>query len=237
MSSTTDLLRAPVERRIEAVAATTHVTDHNTKLTRGALEGMAEAINRSGLPSYLEHDRTRPPVGRTSRAWIEQLGDGEWACHVEMEVFHGLPAFTVAGEPPVLAPAPPPVEPELGLLGLNADPTNYRRPELLQRAAEAARRAGPVEADTTLVRQSALPDPYLIVLLGSAACAAGWFAQSFFTKMAEPLAGEVGEDLAPSCLAEVRPSNFTRTSTLRRTSGGSPTASRRVPVHSCSVAC
>jgi len=188
------LPRAPVGRRLEAVAATTHAV-RKVELTKEALEDVAENINRSGLPSHAEHDLTRPPIGRVARAWVEQLDDGEWACWVEAEIFDGIPVLAFAGSPPILA-LPAPVAPEAGVLEINADPTNYRRPELLEEIVETARAAGEVEADATLVRHSELPDPYLVIVLGSASVAAYWFTKSFFTKMAEPLAEEVGQDLA-----------------------------------------
>jgi hypothetical protein len=144
-----------------------------------ALKDIVSSINDYKLPSFLEHDSTRPPIGRVGKAWLEQLDDGEWGCFVECEVFGSIP---VLGVPQQLAV-------DAVLSGAAAQPDgleittsrlNYPSLSGLEHAASAARSVGEVSVDDRLLRKSLEPDPYLLIGLGLLAGGTWWILRGFF---------------------------------------------------------
>lgn len=74
-----------------AILSTTHVDRHFMQLTKEALEGAAEQINRgSRLLLTVEHDLTIPPYGKTIKACVEARDDGEFQLVVEQEIFDSM---------------------------------------------------------------------------------------------------------------------------------------------------
>ena len=58
------------------------------RMTREALEGTAQQINRGSRPLLtVEHDLSLPPYGKVTKAWVEPRDDGEYQLVVENEIF------------------------------------------------------------------------------------------------------------------------------------------------------
>jgi hypothetical protein len=72
---------------VRTILATTRVDRHGDRFTREALEGAAQQTVAAYIPMLFNHDPRIPPLGRTVRAFVEQLPDGEWALVAESEVF------------------------------------------------------------------------------------------------------------------------------------------------------
>jgi len=142
---------------------------------------------------YWEHDVTTPPIGRTTRAWLEQLDDGEYAVKSEGEVFEGLWAAHLDDERLAAAglsmTLPPVAE---GKLSIGFDPLNYDEAEI-EELVSAAAEVGEASHEHRL-RKAMIPPPDLVIYLVAAA-APFWFAKGFFTRAGEKLAEPVGEDL------------------------------------------
>lgn len=165
-------------------------------MTRGALHDLADLINAQPWPSHLEHDPTRPPIGRVRNAQLRKLDDGELACVAEAELFDtGYPVYRLppgplpAAELPQAASGTPRLE-------LGTDSRNLPDRAALEKLRDAASAAGEVELRADLVRRSLEPDPILIIALGAVGPAATWFAKGFFTRAGDELGAAVGKDLA-----------------------------------------
>src|SRR3954447_2962077 len=168
-------------------------------ITREAVEGMLEQIEASPKPVNIEHDPTRPPVGRMVKPKLIELPNGEVALETETELFDEavsavlksareleeeiarLPGFRV-GEGP---------------LGLTVDPRSYRH-EDIEAIRGSATVAGEIEVFDNAMRFSVLPDALLVIGLGAPTAAAWWFSKGFFTKLGEMLGEAAGDELASS---------------------------------------
>lgn len=73
--------------RIEGIIATTHVDKQDERISKNALDGMAERIEENIMPVNLEHDPRHPPIGRMISAEVVQLPDGEFGVSAQMEIF------------------------------------------------------------------------------------------------------------------------------------------------------
>ena len=71
---------------ITGIASTTHVDRHNERLTKRALEGMADQIKETLLPQLVNHDWNRL-VGVILYGEVFQLDDGEFALGIVSGVF------------------------------------------------------------------------------------------------------------------------------------------------------
>ena len=76
-------------KTIKSIVATTHIDRQNTKITRDALEGVAESIKNSGhKPMFgTDHDAILPPSGKVLSASVELREDGEYQLVTESEIF------------------------------------------------------------------------------------------------------------------------------------------------------
>jgi len=167
-------------------------------VTREAVEGAAEQLAGHAVPVHIEHDPTRPPVGRMLDPCLVELEDGELALEATMEIrakesvpaiFRAVPDFkrTEAGLTAIA--------PESGELELDVDERSYSAEDLDALRAIAAR-AGDAAGTANAARFSELPDALLTIGLGTSAVATFWFARGFFTNLGEQAAKSVGPDLA-----------------------------------------
>lgn len=74
-------------KKIEAVAATTHLDAHYERLAHEGIEYMVDSMNRSCLPMWVQHDPRIPPVGRFLAAEARPLPDGEIAVIAKGEMW------------------------------------------------------------------------------------------------------------------------------------------------------
>lgn len=74
-------------KRVEAVLATTCLDSQGERMTRGALDCLAETISRTYLPVGIEHDPRIPPQGRISTGFVRKRPDGEFEVVAVMEIF------------------------------------------------------------------------------------------------------------------------------------------------------
>lgn len=72
---------------LQGTLITTHVDRHGDRMMLSALESALAHISRTFVPVGVEHDPRIPPQGRIVRAWIRELGDGEFALDGEFEMF------------------------------------------------------------------------------------------------------------------------------------------------------
>jgi hypothetical protein len=179
-------------QRVESVMATTHPVG-DVRFAPEALEGLITQLNEAPKPVIAEHDLTRPPIGRTVGGRLADLPDGELAVVAEFELFPPgagelvrLRALSPTMIPAANSPAP---------LELAIDWRSYDQRDLLELLARPAERVGPTEAHSAIGRFSQVPDPLLVIGLGSAATAGWWFARGFFTRAGEALGEAVGEDV------------------------------------------
>jgi hypothetical protein len=166
-------------------------------ITREAVEGMLEQMEASPKPVNVEHDPTRPPVGRIVKPRLVELPDGEVALETETELFdEAVPAILKSARA---------LEEEVarlpgfrigeGPLGLTVDPRSYRQ-EDIEAIRESATGTGEIEVFDNALRFSVLPDALLVIGLGTPTVAAWWFSKGFFTKLGEMLGEAVGEEMA-----------------------------------------
>ncbi len=161
--------RTPVEHHKVAITiSTTHIDRHGQRMALQALEGLVEQINQRPIPMHWEHDVTSPPIGRTTRAWLERLDDGEYAVRAEAEVFKGVWAIKVndrniarAGRSRTLPPA------GQGELSIGFDPLNYDEADIKE-VVSAAAEVGEVSGEHRL-RKAMLPPPDLVIYMVAAA--------------------------------------------------------------------
>jgi hypothetical protein len=200
VSSPTASGPSPKAQRYLAIAATSHVNARNEILTREALEDLAAGVTREPLPSFLEHDHTRPPIGRVVKGWVEQLEDGEWAAKIEAEIFKEVFVMRFVGVPPVLRQLPR-VSAHPDALELQVDRVNFpEADELLDAVVESVLDAGDARWDDDMRRYAAVPDPQVVVALTGAG-ALWWFSKGFFTRLGERLGDDVAEDLSRAYVA------------------------------------
>jgi hypothetical protein len=169
-------------------------------ITREAVEGMLEQIEASPKPVNVEHDPTRPPVGRMVKPKLIELPDGEVALETETELFDEAVSAVLKsarGLEEEIARLPGFRVGEGGPLGLAVDPRSYRH-EDIEAIRESATGAGAIEVFDNAMRFSVLPDALLVIGLGTPTAAAWWFSKGFFTKLGEMLGEAVGDELASS---------------------------------------
>lgn len=168
-------------------------------ITREAVEGMLEQIEASPKPVNIEHDPTRPPVGRIVKPRLIELPDGEVALETETELFDEAVSAVLrsaSGLEEEVARLPG-LQIGEGPLGLTVDPRSYRQ-EDIEAIRESATGAGEIEVFDNAMRFSVLPDALLVIGLGTPTVAAWWFSKGFFTKLGEMFGEAVGEEMASS---------------------------------------
>jgi hypothetical protein len=165
-------------------------------VTREAVEGAAEQLATTPVPINIEHDPTKPPVGRVFAPELVERDDGELALEATMEIRESIPLVLVPvarydeAEASLAA-----VEPQAGPIELDIDADSYENADL-EAVRDALADAGEVDAHRNVARFSVLPDAVLYVAIGTPATATWWFARGFFTKLGEQAAESAGPDLA-----------------------------------------
>ena len=79
----------------KAILSTTHVDQHNEKMTLSALESLVEQSNDNIIPLTVEHDPRKPPIGRIKSTQIKQLEDGEYGLEGTFEIYENDDDFTL----------------------------------------------------------------------------------------------------------------------------------------------
>jgi hypothetical protein len=100
--------------RMMTTRLTTLTTGERVRFAKEDLDGFAEAVHSTFIPSHIEHLTYLPPVGRISDAWVVQADDGEYELYVASE------------ELPSLGPSVPPLDP----LDLIPDGLEEGRPDI-----------------------------------------------------------------------------------------------------------
>ena len=77
------------------ILSTTHVDQHNEKMTLAALESLVEQSNDNIIPVTVEHDPRKPPIGRIKSTQIKQLEDGEYGLEGIFEIYEDDDDFTL----------------------------------------------------------------------------------------------------------------------------------------------
>jgi hypothetical protein len=72
---------------MKARISTTKVDLHNECMDLSALECMVEQANKDYIPVGIEHDPRHAPGGRIRKAWLEELGVGDYGVMAEIEYF------------------------------------------------------------------------------------------------------------------------------------------------------
>jgi hypothetical protein len=161
-------------------------------VTREAVRSMAEHLDGHSVPVNIEHDPTRPPVGRVVASSLVELANDELAVDGVIELFDATVEARIVSDSQLISvieeldPSTTTAQP----LRLEIDPRSYQIGDL-EPVISAASVAGEVETATDALRFSALPDALLVVGIPSAF----WFAQGFFTKLGENAADAVSAEL------------------------------------------
>ncbi|MFG6062188.1 hypothetical protein, partial [Salmonella enterica] len=73
----------------QGIAATTHVDSHGMKISKEALDQLAEDIKKGeSVPAiHIEHDTTLPPIGKVIDGLVEKRKDGEYQLVITQELF------------------------------------------------------------------------------------------------------------------------------------------------------
>lgn len=81
--------------KIQGIGATTEVDKHNCRITKEALEEAIKKINTGKyVPSMgLEHDSSLMPIGKTYKAELRPLKNGEYAAYIYQETFENFNVF------------------------------------------------------------------------------------------------------------------------------------------------
>lgn len=156
-----------------AIIATTHIDAHNTRITREALEGAAEDVNKGSRPIYtIEHDITAPPIGKVLEAWVEPRNDGEYQLVVTQELFEqtlwttledGTKLFKQESETDHLPFTDHYAEDSAGY-ELSYDPVNFdSRAESKSFINQVKAEAGVEFIEKEFGRKSAIPDAELVI--------------------------------------------------------------------------
>jgi hypothetical protein len=187
------------------VAATTHLDSHFSRFTKEALEQAAAQINRGGRPAVtVEHDPTLPPLGKQTRAWVEQCEDGEYQLVVEHEIFDGMswaefPNGVRLFKQESATDRNPFVDRYAGAADdafLYFDLVNFESKEALRSFVEDIKgESGEELAVKPFARKSALPDPEF--LIGIAKVVAAYLVtKGALNKVGDKLNSLAAEDVA-----------------------------------------
>lgn len=161
--------------KIKAVVATTHIDQHNCKITKQALEDAVDMINNgNAVPAMgLDHDMAVPPLGKVTDAWLEPMEDGEYKMFVIQETFDSykeiiLPDGTVAYEECLINNNKPF---SLSLdkqapnkLQIHTDFVNFESTRQFERFLSDIKEVGDFE-EKHFARKALIPDPEIIVTL------------------------------------------------------------------------
>jgi hypothetical protein len=180
-----------VLRQEKAIISTTHIDLHHEKLTKEALDGMAEQINSGALPVNWEHNPLLPPIGRVVSASVEPTKDKEYALVATIEIFD-LSSFptiseiglTMPSEIPELSSENVPTSVDLDI-ELQYDPQNYPEATIKKFCSDIV---GIKIRDKQISRKAL--EPISVIWLTLLAPAAYFFSKGFFTRLGEHSADE-----------------------------------------------
>lgn len=191
------------------VAATTHIDRQNTRVTKQALESMANQINSNRKPIMtIEHDTTLPPIGKIIKAWIEPTEDGEYRLLVVQETFEkeepitlpdgsqGLKRQSEADNNPFVIKAKGIPE----KVTLDADLANFASLGDYEAFLQEIKDDTFMPFDSGEIgRKSYIPDPEVIITLGKVILtyfAANKIIDTFGGKISDKLSDKVSDDIA-----------------------------------------
>jgi hypothetical protein len=164
-----------MKMEIKSVVATTHVDKHNTRITKEALEGMAQDLKHSGkVPSLtIEHDSILPPIGKVVDGWVEKRDDGEFQFITISEVFENkteirLPddsiAYLEASETDVRPFSLRETEDTLHEPKIYVDLANFSSEKEYEKFNNEIKEVGEFKAEI-IGRKSFIPDPEIIITI------------------------------------------------------------------------
>jgi hypothetical protein len=185
------------KRRIRGIASTTHIDRHGERLSKEALEDMAQNLSDQAKLIYWNHETTLPPIAMLTNEWVEKREDGEYQLAFEgyflsNEDIEFLPQSNIEGlditweqVTEILNAIPPSPS---GHIGISYDPRNFD-PEEVTPIIEEMNEL--VETHQDLYsRKAELPQAVIWILVGFAG---GHIASGFFTRLGEMAAEKVVE--------------------------------------------
>lgn len=160
------------------ILATTHTDRHSMRMTREALEGAAQQINRGSRPLLtVEHDLSLPPYGKVMKAWVEPRDDGEYQLVVENEIFDEV-LWTKLGDGTQLFkqesdsdrhPFMDRYAEVIDEIFLSYDWTNFESEEDIQQFLQEIKSQSKLEFTSNVFgRKSYIPDPEFLVGIAKA---------------------------------------------------------------------
>ncbi len=184
--------------------ATTHLDSHNQRFAKEALEGLANQINESSaLGMTIEHDLTLPFFGKVTKAYLEELPDGEYGVIGESILFNqedtqevtlptGKKGFidTWSDNKPFIVEKneiPSSIE-------ISFDLVNFKSNDDIKNFQDEV----PKELSFNpriIVRKSYIPDPQLIINLSESAIQL-LIAQKLFKTVGKKITDDVSNDIA-----------------------------------------
>ncbi len=157
--------------KIKGIAATTHADRHDCKITKEALEKSVDDINTGKyVPAIgLEHDSSLMPIGKTYKAELITLDDGEYAAYIYQETFENYNVFNSKEfgrlyEASISSDSRPFADTELesiDKLTFQLDPVNFEY-ESFELIKEQLKKDSDIEVKT-FMRKSLIPDPEVVI--------------------------------------------------------------------------
>lgn len=176
----------------QAIAATTHVDSHGMKITKEALDKLAEEFQKSEtVPALLiEHDTTLPPIGKVIDGKVEKMEDGEYKLVITQEFFDSYSEITLPdGSPAIVQSSQNDNRPfnqreqtELSSnLKISVDRINFNSDEDYTKFTQEINQVEKCEINN-FIRKSILPDPEMLITLTTA-----FLGSSLVTKIGDKL--------------------------------------------------
>jgi len=155
---------------IKGIGSTTQIDAHNMQMSKECLDKAAHDINTDKYaPSFgIEHDITVFPLGKVYKAYVDRLGETDYALHIEQEIYDNISTATINGEKYVMVKSNVDDRPFASdkierndKFMFAADPVNFESTELLSEYFEELK--SEYEIDTQIFcRKSVIPDPELV---------------------------------------------------------------------------
>lgn len=190
-----------IKRREKRVISTTHLDLHNERISKEALEQMAEQISKNPVPVNVEHNPLLPPIGRVVSASVEPTKDGEYALVGLVEIFDESSYATILNAESVIPSdetinALMTVDKELDFsqqleADIRYDPRNYSEERVKAFCFENSRT---LTLKDKLVARKAV-EPPSVIWLTLLTPLVYFFAKGFFTKIGERLGEKVANEL------------------------------------------
>lgn len=156
---------------IKGIGATTHEDSHKCRLTKKALENAVDQINNGKYAPAIgiEHDSTIMPIGKTIKAEMVQLKDGEFAVVVYQETFENINTTSISNFGTVYIAS--------SVLDnrpfADTEPSNYERTTIeldpvnfdfneFQNMCEELNQEYDINCKT-IMRKSLIPDPEIVI--------------------------------------------------------------------------